>query len=79
MFAEISCSVRCPYEDDVSSEKVPYLARLMRNIDIQCVDVVDDTVDLGTSRRVQHALEAALRYISIDQSASTSIIFMASL
>lgn len=61
----ISCSVGCPYEGDIAPEKVAYVAGLMRDLGVERVDVAD-TIGVGTPRRVQRAIEAALRHYDVD-------------
>jgi hydroxymethylglutaryl-CoA lyase len=61
----ISCAVGCPYEGDVSPERVELVARLMKGIGVQHVGVAD-TIGVGTPRKVQHALEAALRHYALN-------------
>jgi hydroxymethylglutaryl-CoA lyase len=61
----ISCTVGCPYEGEVAPERVELVARLMREIGVQRVDVAD-TIGVGTPRKVQRALEAALKHYAID-------------
>ena len=56
----ISCTVGCPYEGEIAPERVELVARLMRDIGVQRVDVAD-TIGVGTPRKVQRALEAALK------------------
>lgn len=62
----MSCTVGCPYEGDISPDRVAYLAGLMKGIGVQRVDVAD-TIGVGTPRRVQAAMEAALRHYGIDE------------
>lgn len=62
----MSCTVGCPYEGDIAPERVAYLAGLMKDIGVQRVDVAD-TIGVGTPRRVQAAMEAALRHYGIDE------------
>ncbi len=62
----ISCAVGCPYEGDIAPERVELVARLMKQIGVQYVGVAD-TIGVGTPRKVQRALEAALRHYSIDE------------
>lgn len=62
----MSCTVGCPYEGDIAPERVAYLAGLMKAIGVQRVDVAD-TIGVGTPRRVQAAMEAALRHYGIDE------------
>ena len=61
----ISCAVGCPYEGEVAPERVELVARLMKQIGVQYVGVAD-TIGVGTPRKVQRALEAALRHYDID-------------
>jgi hydroxymethylglutaryl-CoA lyase len=60
----ISCTVGCPYEGDVSPERVALVARLMKDIGVDHVGVAD-TIGVGTPRKVQAALEAALRHYDL--------------
>jgi hydroxymethylglutaryl-CoA lyase len=62
----ISCTVGCPYEGEIAPERVALVARLMREIGVQRVDVAD-TIGVGTPLKVQRALEAALQYYALDQ------------
>jgi hydroxymethylglutaryl-CoA lyase len=62
----ISCTLGCPYEGEIAPERVELVARLMREIGVQRVDVAD-TIGAGTPRKVQRALEAALQHYGIDQ------------
>ena len=62
----ISCAVGCPYEGEVAPERVELVARLMKQIGVQMVGVAD-TIGVGTPRKVQRALEAALRHYAIDE------------
>lgn len=61
----MSCTVGCPYEGDIAPERVEYLAGLMRGIGVQRVDVAD-TIGVGTPRKVQRAIEAALKHYAVD-------------
>ena len=61
----MSCTVGCPYEVEISPERVGYLAGLMKGIGVQRVDVAD-TIGVGTPRKVQAAMEAALKHFDID-------------
>ena len=60
----ISCAVGCPYEGDVAPERVGHVARLMKAIGVDHVGVAD-TIGVGTPRRVQAALEAALAHYAL--------------
>ena len=61
----MSCSIGCPYEGDIAPERVTYLAGLMRGIGVDRVDVAD-TIGVGTPRKIQGAIEAALAHYDID-------------
>ena len=61
----MSCTVGCPYEGDVTPERVAYLAGLMKSIGIQRVDVAD-TIGVGTPRKVQAAMEATLKHYALN-------------
>jgi hydroxymethylglutaryl-CoA lyase len=62
----ISTAVGCPYEGDVKPERVELVARLMKDIGVQHIGVAD-TIGVGTPRKVQAAMEAALKHYGIDQ------------
>lgn len=61
----ISCAMACPYEGEVAPERVELVARLMKQIGVQRVDVAD-TIGVGTPLKVQRAMEAALRHYGLD-------------
>jgi len=61
----ISCTVGCPYEGEIAPERVELVARLMREIGVQRVDIAD-TIGVGTPRKVQRALDAALKYYDMN-------------
>ncbi|MBK6615362.1 hydroxymethylglutaryl-CoA lyase [Ottowia sp.] len=61
----MSCTVGCPYEGEVAPARVGYLAGLLKGIGVQRVDVAD-TIGVGTPRKVQNAIEAALAHYGID-------------
>ena len=62
----ISCSLGCPYEGAIAAERVELVARLMREIGVQRVDIAD-TIGVGTPVKVQRALEAVLRHYDINE------------
>lgn len=57
----ISCAVACPYEGDIHPDRVELVAKLMKDIGVQHVGVAD-TIGVGTPRRVQAAMERALKH-----------------
>jgi len=62
----MSCTVGCPYEGDIAPERVGMLAKLMKGIGVQRVDLAD-TIGVGTPLKVQRALDATLQYFSLDE------------
>ena len=61
----MSCTVGCPYEGDIQPEAVGRLARLMKDIGVQRVDVAD-TIGVGTPLKVQRAIDATLQHFGAD-------------
>ena len=62
--AAISCALGCPYQGDVSPDEVERVVRLMKGIGVDHCGVAD-TIGTGTPRRVQAALERALKHYPI--------------
>jgi hydroxymethylglutaryl-CoA lyase len=60
----ISCAMGCPYEGEVAPERVEMVARLMKGIGVQRVDVAD-TIGVATPIKVQRAIEAALQHYDL--------------
>jgi hydroxymethylglutaryl-CoA lyase len=60
----ISCALGCPYEGEVAPERVALVARLMKGIGVQRVDVAD-TIGVATPIKVQRAIEAALQHYDL--------------
>jgi hydroxymethylglutaryl-CoA lyase len=65
----MSCCLGCPYDGEVKPEQVGYLAGLMKDIGIEHIYVAD-TIGVGTPRKVQAALEAALKHYPINHVAA---------
>jgi hydroxymethylglutaryl-CoA lyase len=61
----MSCTVGCPYEGEVSPQRVGELAGLMKSIGVQHVGVAD-TIGVGTPLKVQRAVEATLKHYDIN-------------
>lgn len=61
----ISTAVGCPYEGDIAPERVEMVARMMKEIGVQHCGVAD-TIGVGTPRKVQAAMEAALKHYAVD-------------
>jgi len=62
----MSCTVGCPYEGEVAPEAVGRLAKLMKDIGVERVDVAD-TIGVGTPRKVQAAMQATLAHFGVDE------------
>ncbi|MBC5764946.1 hydroxymethylglutaryl-CoA lyase [Ramlibacter albus] len=61
----ISTTVGCPYEGDIAPSRVELVAKLMKEIGVQHIGVAD-TIGVGTPKKVQAAMEAALKHYAID-------------
>ncbi len=61
----ISCAMGCPYEGEVSTERVARVARGMKAIGVQHMGVAD-TIGVATPIKVQRAMEAALQHYDIN-------------
>ena len=57
----LSCSVGCPYQGEVSPDEVERVVLLMKSIGVDHMGVAD-TIGVGTPRRVQAAMERALKH-----------------
>jgi hydroxymethylglutaryl-CoA lyase len=62
----ISCALGCPYEGDISADAVENVVRLMHGIGVDHCGVAD-TIGVGTPRRVQAAMERALKHFPLAQ------------
>jgi hydroxymethylglutaryl-CoA lyase len=57
----VSCALGCPYQGEVNLDDVERVVRGMLAIGVQHVGIAD-TIGVGTARRVQLAMERALRH-----------------
>ena len=57
----ISCALGCPYQGEVTPDEVERVVKLMKAIGVDHCGVAD-TIGVGTPRRVQAALERALKH-----------------
>ena len=64
--AAVSTAVGCPYEGEIAPERVEMVARRMKEIGVQHLGVAD-TIGVGTPRKVQRAMEAALKHFAVDE------------
>jgi hydroxymethylglutaryl-CoA lyase len=60
----ISCALGCPYQGEVTPDEVERVVRLMKGIGVDHCGVAD-TIGVGTPRRVQAAMERALKHYPI--------------
>lgn len=61
----MSCALGCPYEGEIAPAKVEYLARLMKSIGVERVDIAD-TIGVGSPHTVKAAVEATGAHFHID-------------
>ena len=59
--AAVSCALGCPYQGEVSADEVERVVRLMKGIGVDHCGVAD-TIGVGTPRKVQAAIERALKH-----------------
>jgi len=62
--AAVSCALGCPYQGEVSADEVEHVVRLMKAIGVDHCGIAD-TIGVGTPRRVQAAMERALRHFPL--------------
>ena len=59
--AAVSCALGCPYQGEVSADEVERVVRLMKGIGVDHCGIAD-TIGVGTPRKVQAAIERALKH-----------------
>ncbi|HRP28850.1 MAG TPA: hydroxymethylglutaryl-CoA lyase [Burkholderiaceae bacterium] len=64
--AAVSCALGCPYQGEVSADEVERVVRLMHAIGVDHCGIAD-TIGVGTPRRVQAAMERALKHFPLDE------------
>ncbi|MDM4766519.1 hydroxymethylglutaryl-CoA lyase [Pelomonas sp. SE-A7] len=62
----LSCAVGCPYEGDIHPDKVERVVQLMKDIGVDHMGVAD-TIGVGTPRRIQAAMERALKHYPLHE------------
>ncbi len=60
----ISCALGCPYQGDVTPDEVERVVVLMKGIGVDHCGVAD-TIGVGTPKRVQAAMERALKHYPV--------------
>ena len=64
--AAISCALGCPYQGEVTADEVERVVRLMKDIGVDHCGIAD-TIGVGTPKRVQAAIERALRHYPLHE------------
>jgi hydroxymethylglutaryl-CoA lyase len=64
--AAVSCALGCPYQGEVSADEVERVVRLMKDIGVDHCGIAD-TIGTGTPRKVQAAMERALRHFPLSE------------
>ena len=64
--AAVSCALGCPYQGEVSADEVEQVVKLMKTIGVDHCGIAD-TIGVGTPRRVQAAMERALKHFPLDE------------
>ncbi|MBB5203224.1 hydroxymethylglutaryl-CoA lyase [Inhella inkyongensis] len=64
--AALSCAIGCPYEGDIHPDKVDAVAAQLAAIGVDHIGV-SDTIGVGTPRRIQQALERALKHFPLHE------------
>jgi hydroxymethylglutaryl-CoA lyase len=62
----ISCSLGCPYQGEVTPDEVERVVVLMKGIGVDHCGVAD-TIGVGTPKRVQRAMERALKHYPLSE------------
>jgi hydroxymethylglutaryl-CoA lyase len=62
----VSCALGCPYQGEVSADEVERVVQLMKAIGVQHCGIAD-TIGVGTPRKVQAALERALKHFPLHE------------
>ena len=64
--AALSCSLGCPYEGDITADQVEAVVTPLRALGVDAMDIAD-TIGVGTPRKVQAAMERALKHFPLAQ------------
>ena len=62
----VSVALGCPYQGEVSADEVEHVVRLMKEIGVEHCGIAD-TIGVGTPKKVQAALERALRHFPLTE------------
>ena len=64
--AAVSCAVGCPYQGDVRADEVERVVVGMKALGVQHCGIAD-TIGVGTPRKVQAAMERALKHFPVEE------------
>ena len=64
--AAVSCAVGCPYQGEVNPDEVERVVVGMKALGVQHCGIAD-TIGVGTPRKVQAAMERALRHFPLEE------------
>ncbi|RZA19224.1 MAG: hydroxymethylglutaryl-CoA lyase [Lysobacteraceae bacterium] len=62
--AALSCALGCPYEGDITADQVEAVIKPLRDLGVAAIDIAD-TIGVGTPRKVQAAMERALKHFPL--------------
>jgi hydroxymethylglutaryl-CoA lyase len=62
--AALSCSLGCPYEGEITADQVEAVVKPLRALGVDAIDIAD-TIGVGTPRKVQAAMERALKHFPL--------------
>jgi hydroxymethylglutaryl-CoA lyase len=62
----VSCALGCPYQGEVTADEVEHVVKLMKGIGVQHCGIAD-TIGVGTPRKVQAAIERALKHFPMHE------------
>ena len=62
--AALSCALGCPYEGEISADQVEAVVKPLKALGVDAIDIAD-TIGVGTPRRVQAAMERALKQLPL--------------
>lgn len=62
--AALSCALGCPYEGEITADQVEAVVKPLKALGVDAIDIAD-TIGVGTPRRVQAAMERALKHFPL--------------
>jgi len=64
--AALSCCLGCPYEGEITADQVERVVKPLRELGVDAIDIAD-TIGVGTPRKVQLAMERALKHFPVQE------------